>query len=58
MTSNSLYCPCCERRIRHESNLYYHLMTKHHRSELSTAVIALLHARVERTRTEEPLAPK
>lgn len=58
MITISLYCPCCDRRIRSESNLRYHLLTKHHRSELSVAIIELLEAQQERTRRERLLVPK
>lgn len=57
MTRDRLYCPCCERGIRTEANLRYHLMTKHHRSELSGAIIDLLQTHGERAREERPLTP-
>lgn len=58
MMTNSLYCPCCDRRIRRESNLHYHLLTKHQRSELSAAIIRLLQAQQEQPRRERPLTPQ
>jgi hypothetical protein len=56
MLTTSLHCPCCQRPIRAEANLYYHLLTKHRRSELSAAIIELLRTRQERQ--ERPLAPR
>lgn len=55
MIEHQLYCPCCERAIRNETNLRYHLLTKHHRSELSAAIIELLQARP--LRDDRPLPP-
>jgi hypothetical protein len=58
MFTTSLYCPCCQRSIQAETNLYYHLLTKHHRSELSAAIIELLNAQQERREQPQPLAPR
>ncbi len=55
MTMKSeIHCPCCKRSITKEENLRFHLMTKHHRSELSSAVIELLQAQRAHIRDEEP----
>ncbi|WP_265111037.1 hypothetical protein [Halosolutus halophilus] len=58
MNGDHLYCPCCERAIRTESNLRYHLLTKHRRSELSASIIDLLRAQQDRRREERALVPR